>query len=524
MSGNPCGRPIHKSTDDPLPVCVMHSIDQSKPGAQFNNEIKAIIAGTSKYGVANNFYDFSRFVFPIVDFSETTFQKKLEFAGAVFTSHAHFERSSFAKDADFTRCEFRASAVFSASTFKGKLTMKSAMFHGEAQFDQVLFSQDVDFTSAVFSSKAAFSTTAFHKKAVFFGTLFKEDAFFAFCKFYDESEFGASQFNGDANFQTSRFTKSVTYFSATFSQRVDFSSMVVGRYVEPGMLPTSGDAQAAFATVDLSNVVFQQPNHVNFFGINSASLDGLSIRLANCSGIEQVRFEEVRWKRLGRRIVLQDELDITSDLRQPDRSHDLVASTYKKLIRNFDSWRQYDLSEDCFCGAMEMKRLAPNHFALGRFRRVEEFYRKHTWARKFGESFSVVNLYRVLNHYGSSYLRAIMVLVLFVCLFTIAYPFLGLCMKDSRTSVTGTASTSAINTDDCATNAFYWGAAGHNYRDYVKVVGAGLWVTLDVATFQKKPTVEPASKWGRRLASLELVIIPGQAALFLLAVRRRFRR
>jgi hypothetical protein len=47
---------------------------------------------------------------------------------------------------------------------------------------------------------------------------------------------------------------------------------------------------------------------------------------------------------------------------------------------------------------------------------------------------------------------------------------------------------------------------------------------MEVAVFQKNRTIEPATASGRRLENSEMILIPGQFALLLLAIRRRFRR
>jgi hypothetical protein len=49
-------------------------------------------------------------------------------------------------------------------------------------------------------------------------------------------------------------------------------------------------------------------------------------------------------------------------------------------------------------------------------------------------------------------------------------------------------------------------------------------MALEVGSFQRRPTLEPATLWGRRLAVAETILIPGQLALLFLALRRRFRR
>jgi hypothetical protein len=48
--------------------------------------------------------------------------------------------------------------------------------------------------------------------------------------------------------------------------------------------------------------------------------------------------------------------------------------------------------------------------------------------------------------------------------------------------------------------------------------------TLETVTLQRDPGYRPANNWARLIAVAELIVIPGQLTLFLLALRRRFRR
>lgn len=73
-----------------------------------------------------------------------------------------------------------------------------------------------------------------------------------------------------------------------------------------------------------------------------------------------------------------------------------------------------------------------------------------------------------------------------------------------------------------ASAVFTWGTPMH-LRAFARTFGAGLWASAEVATFQKKPTVEVVGKWGRRVALIEILSVSGQLTLVLLALRRRFR-
>ena len=48
--------------------------------------------------------------------------------------------------------------------------------------------------------------------------------------------------------------------------------------------------------------------------------------------------------------------------------------------------------------------------------------------------------------------------------------------------------------------------------------------TISVAAFQRDLTYEPTYPWGRLLAIVEILLTSTLLALFLLAVRRQFRR
>jgi len=75
-----------------------------------------------------------------------------------------------------------------------------------------------------------------------------------------------------------------------------------------------------------------------------------------------------------------------------------------------------------------------------------------------------------------------------------------------------------------ARDVFTWGLS-HSFhlRNFINTLGAGIWASVELATFQKNPTIQVVGKWGRRLAGMEVIVISGQVALIFLALRRRFR-
>ena len=171
-----------------------------------------------------------------------------------------------------------------------------------------------------------------------------------------------------------------------------------------------------------------------------------------------------------------------------------------------------------------MRRLNPRNFLLGRVEKVRAFYEKHGWARWLGKHVSITNFYRLLSDYGSSYRRGLAVLAGLLMAFALLLPGLGLRMSpDSKVqaacpgAVPGTPEASVIS----------WRCAAHHPQPLRQLWGAlkaGSLASLEIATYQRAPAMAPANGSARVAAAFETVMIPGQLAIFLLALRRRFRR
>jgi uncharacterized protein YjbI with pentapeptide repeats len=472
----PCGRPLHlaPSGQDSVPVCLMHTLDISRDGAAFNAEIEAILAGTSKEHRPENAFDFTGFVFRgEVALPEKRFSKRVVFFGATFFNKVNFDGSAFMAGVSFRTARFRAQLVSFGARFM--------------------------------------------EEADFFAFYAGSDAIFSQARFFCIPDFGSAQFVGDARFWGTEFYHGVNFSGAGFGSVGDFSRSMVGMPVSPDMYMPTNFQPKRDALADFTSATFQHPDEVLFYQVNQSGSQGLRVRLVN-SNVTKLRFEDVNWHRRHGRVVLQDEIDILTLNSDSGSTHELVANTYRGLIINFETNRHYDLAEDCFCGAMEMKRLAPGQFVFPRL--GQRLYVRHAWARWVGSHLSFVYLYRLLSNYGSSYSRALIWLAIFVLFFGVLFPFLGLQMSETRQKAHG----GVLTADESSTSeVFYW-KGNRRAMDFGKTLSAGIWTSIDSATFHKSSTVEPAGKWGRRLALAEMVIVPSQLALFLLALRRRFRR
>lgn len=200
---------------------------------------------------------------------------------------------------------------------------------------------------------------------------------------------------------------------------------------------------------------------------------------------------DVNWHRQDGRMMLQDELDIVEPVksdanakpaeeRLPSKPYELVAIAYRQLISNFEKVSAYDLAEDCWCGAMEMKRIDPNQPIPSRV---------------------MASLYRLASKYGTSYQHALAILGLLVLIFVLLFSVIDIRPNPTLQSL---SPSSPVNS--------------------IKALKAGLVHALEVATFQRQPRYLSANLYGHCFEMLEQLLLAVQVPLVLLALRRRFRR
>jgi hypothetical protein len=531
-----CGRPTYPAppNTDPEPVCLMHSHDPDKATVLFLEEMEAILDGTSRYNPKDK-SDFTRFVFPLANFRsheftlhaifegatfsqaanffEATFNQAADFEGATFTQVVDFRRVTFTRPADFHEATFNQAADFRHTTFTQAAIFLEATFDQAVDFRWSTFTQDATFHGATFNQAADFRAVTFVKEADFRAAAFTQAVDFFRATFTLAAYFNHATFTQSANFTQVTFTRRADFYLATFHQAASFKWVT---FTQDARFPSATFRQA----VDFYGATFQQPAQAVFKQVNKKESSGLRACFVNCE-VEAVKFIDVHWHRYEGRMVLQDELDITSG---ESTDYGLVAVAYRQLVNNFEKNRNYSLAEDCFIGAMEMTRLNPANFLLARWPPAKKFYENHMWARKLGEWFSVLNLYRLLSKYGSSYTRALGVLGVMFLALVLLFPWLGLRMAESASAEPAATRASVICPDEAPIS--WCRAWNHDDRatELWRTFRSGVLTVAEVATFQRGRLIEPATTWGRGLAIVATILIPGQLALLFLALRRRFRR
>jgi uncharacterized protein YjbI with pentapeptide repeats len=390
------------------------------------------------------------------------------------------------EDYDFPGVFFPGPFSISKLTGQEKFT-----FAKPANFFWAIFQGKADFSDATFQ-EAYFSDAIFQKAAHLSGATFQE-AGFSMTTFQESAHFSGATFSGPAIFDSLNPPDDQGWRPAL---QADFSSLTLP---VPGALRFQdlSLAQVEFAGTDLRKCEFA---HVNWhphrgrqalYGevlIYEKEVAWVSHRLKTswlswrekyrlCCSIKAY-FSLFREARLGARLLATNLycrslfLEDSEEEQEPPESeeYDRAEECYRGLKLNCEAAGDFKNADDFHYGEMEMHR------------------RASPW-RRFNP-FSFYNLYRVLSGYGERPRLAAAWLAGFFLLTAACF-----CLT-ALPSPSGPA--------------------------------PNLWSSLlyifQKATWQRPDMPWPVYAWGHFISSLSPLLIPGQAALFLLALRNRLGR
>jgi hypothetical protein len=504
----------------------MHSKDPGKQSGPlfdaFWLEFERILEEAEE-GEAN----FSCFVFPKLDFRERKFQvicrfrfaifsQNADFSDTTFTQKAIFNDATFIKGASFCSANFMEDALFSFTTFKQNANFRYATFKQNADFSQSNFKQNADFNNAIFAGETKFIESTFTQDADFGSATFEQLALFTAATFAQNSYFGGATFTCLTDFAKVRFSRDVGFNSATFTQKVFFSmtefqgtvTFLRARFLDQAeFLQTrfspqiAGESSAVFALAS-----FSKPSEIFFDDVD------LSRALFHNCDVSQVWFTStVQWgKRDGNRglAVFDETIPLEQETakelqRGGERNYGAVAQVYRQLKKNYDSRLDYWTANEFHFGEMEMKRLVmPKNGRL-------------LWLRWWlHRNVSLVALYRWASDYGNSYRKPVVWLLGVLLLSTALFPL----------PISGLMQQGATQAETYVLRWNYQKNFGENLRTERALVINSVVASVDAAIFQKNPEYSPAYPWGRVVAIVETLLTSSLFALFLLAIRRQFRR
>lgn len=558
--------------------CILHDPDPEKDFHMFQETVHKIQEAAPKGKVIN----LAGVIFPpnwsMQKWKETTsldrivYLHKATFQGEVGFDHDWFEGSNFGyatfeKKVTFSQCGIEGNLSFDYANFKEGILFDDAAFH-HITFDHTLFQKEVtvgndssltvhfmevvSFENATFQEEVSFTNTIFHKGVTFKNALFKEKFFlipthlkfltenlnttkippetgevnFDGAQFQQEASFDNLIFKAEASFRKTIFMKETSFNNTEFQEKADFngakfeaevsfdetdfkSEVSIGAQFKFRALFRGKKEAPLFAksgTVDLTNAIFYRPDLIRF---SQADFSCCKLFETNVRGID---FASVEWadsisgcwiwdqlcqRELSRSVLYKPGTDLCringpdclssfgnflwmrlsrKGIYEPtDKKPEELENAYRQIRQSYEDHRNYPEAGIFYFGEMANKR------------------KRHSPIRQY---LSLIGLYSILSGYGQKPIRAGIWLMVF--LFGFSALFIGAGME------MGTAYRKPVS-----------------FFDF----GTVLWAyTLNVVTFKSPLYFTPDSKCAEFLTLLARILVPIQAALFVLAVNRKFKR
>ena len=213
---------------------------RGKPSELFlKGERDSLMEGIEEEELPLSFYDFFGFRFPIdgadfrgkafdgdVFFDEACFAGNSSFDEAKFCGNVSFYGAKFCGIASFAGAKFGGTAVFSGVRFVSEAEFGGARFDGFARFELTDFEGSALFYVAEFGGITGFQGTNFRGEAGFFGAEFRKLANFDASIFGSYANFDGAMFSGDAGFRIAEFVDYAGFSEAEFRGNLILNSAV----------------------------------------------------------------------------------------------------------------------------------------------------------------------------------------------------------------------------------------------------------------------------------------------------------
>jgi uncharacterized protein YjbI with pentapeptide repeats len=396
---------------------------------------------------------------------------------------------------NLSRRRFPKAMDFTLAKFAGSIDFSYSVFEQEGNFTDVRFKGEVTFTGTHFQEKAEFIFSEFEGKTNLVEARFGGEANFSFVRFGDQSHLSGAKFQALANFRATKFAAESWFSGVEFLDNVLFSGGRGHSCFEKRVNLTD------WRLINATGVVFQRVN-----------LERASFMDTN---LELILFRDVTWYRPTHRLLrmtrphaLWDEFEplhnigtVYRNATGNDRDYEKIAENYRQLVLNYEARRDYDTAETFHIGEMEMRR------------KKKAAHIKHPWLRKLREWVNSYGFYRALSNYGTSYVQALLVLVAFLCIFSLAFLYSGFRTNNEEPQRT-------IEYNILADPSHHQVTAKEWAEDYLSAMS----LCATIVTFQKDRFYEPLPGFARFWLFVSVIGFTGQVAMTLLALRRRFRR
>lgn len=458
-------------------------------------------------------YDFRGFQFPLLQgrpFRNRTFKKFVDFTSATF-EWAYFHDCHFEEKVSFRHCNFSNHTYFTLCVFNKDAMFSETVFEGWVEFNHSAFAESVEFQSAAFLERASFNGARFGSGSVDFDM----------ARFEKSASFWRIECEGPAKFEWVKFGESVGFANAVFKDKVNFewSEFQSANFQDTVFLKEVSFSRCtingSFRIIGLKEACFR--NRVNLqslvmLGNAEVSLDGLELVETTFldTNLERVNFRNVLWSRhrsfWKNWAALWDEVRPLSE-GEVERDYEGLAENYRQLVLNCERKRDYELAEDFHIGEMEMRRKKKGALLIKGF-----LVERPKWWRQTRERLNTYTVYQISSNYGTSYMRALLMLIALLLCFSLAFLYSGFRITENGTTRVVEYNLLS-NSDHRPVSLKQW------IRDYVAAIS----LSTSILTFQKE-RFEPATQVAQFWLYIASVVLTGQSAMILLALRRRFRR
>lgn len=468
--------------------CIFHLPTKEKSKSDFDKHLKLRLMKIARENIEIEKSGLSE---------EEKIRRKIvyDFRYVWFPSKLDLTNYKFLAKADFSSATFSEMADFSSATFSDSVNFWSASFLRGAAFRSVKFSSDTSFWSALFVEETDFNKATFFADAIFYKSVFKNTINFYKVTFTIKTDFTEAIFEENAIFKTTLFEKtSRTYFHRVkFYKAIDLSYTDFGGYFS---FQGEHNNRLFIGEKVLLNLQKTRIGDAKKISFHTIRLESSWFINTDATGFI---FTDCHWKYIdGSRLSVNRELN---NLKQRGirNSNALLTKTCWQLADNHEESKSFPEASLFRQLANESKRLENNN--------GWKFWSLH-W------------LYWRSSFYGESPLRAGLILAAILLFFSFAFMLTDfqVCPKEQTISV----SLEADKTNStCQTFA---GACNCQKRGLKLDTGEAILHSLTTATFQNVEYRKPVSAWSEFWVILEKILVPLQAALLALAIRRKFMR
>jgi hypothetical protein len=387
-----------------------------------------------------------------------------------------------AQDFDFGGVDFPRGVDLNGFVFTSKVSFRGAHIYGDANFERTVFSGDADFYMTNFQQQSFFKSATFSGNACFDYATFVSFADFGSASFAATVSFAETTVNWPISFASASFGGAVKIRRTAFQRGASFADAIFNGPLTLDNFGVGCDSPRVSKVLDFSRATFMDQVRISaetnaWGGIQGFVSDAfMDLQYARIEKPEKILFQTIELSPCwfvnvdARKFDLRNvewrknppDLDLENlKKRKILAPHRMLSITYRQLAVNAEENDRYREASEFRYKGMDVRRLERFH-GLG-------FWKLDWW-------------YWLASGYGERITRAAVVLLLLLASFAVGYGLAGIGNHSTAVSY-----------------------------------------AVEVATFQKPDESKnnAAVKW---LTTGEIILIPAQAALLLLAIRRKFQR